>query len=117
MLPNIGLPELIIMAFILVPFVGLPLIGLVVAWRMLSRRAKQFGYDSKAEYLKAAPRSDAERGDAVNLTLVGVVLCLLGLILPPLVLVGLVPLFFGGRKVMYASMGLGLIDDSDSPGH
>ena len=117
MLPNIGLPELIIMSFILLPFVGLPLIGLAVAWRMLARRAQRFGYDSKGAYLRAAPRSDEERRDAVNLTLIGVVVCLLGLILPPLVLVGLVPLFIGGRKVMYASMGLGLVDDTDSSGY
>lgn len=29
------------------------------------------------------------------------------------VLVGLLPLFYGGRKVVYASMGLGLVDDAD----
>ena len=41
------------------------------------------------------------------------VCCLLGILFPPLVLVGLVPLFYGGRKFVYASMGLGLIDDPD----
>jgi hypothetical protein len=43
------------------------------------------------------------------------VLCLLGLLFPPFVLVGLVPLFYGGRKLVYASMGLGLVDDGDRP--
>jgi hypothetical protein len=36
-------------------------------------------------------------------------------LLPPLVLVGLVPLFYGGRKMAYAMMGLGLVDDPDQP--
>lgn len=40
-------------------------------------------------------------------------LCLLGLLFAPIVLVGLIPLFYGGRKLMYASMGLGLVDDAD----
>ena len=31
-------------------------------------------------------------------------------------LVGLVPLFYGGRKLVYASMGLGLVDDPHQPG-
>jgi hypothetical protein len=44
------------------------------------------------------------------------VLCLLGLLISPFVLVGLVPLFYGGRKLAYASMGLGLVDDGDQPG-
>ena len=29
---------------------------------------------------------------------------------------GSVPLFYGGRKLVYASMGLGLVDDADQPG-
>jgi hypothetical protein len=41
------------------------------------------------------------------------VFCLLGLLIAPLVLIGLVPLFYGGRKLVYASMGLGLVDDGD----
>jgi hypothetical protein len=31
---------------------------------------------------------------------------------PPLLLVGLFPLFYGVRKIIYASMGLGLLDDA-----
>ena len=29
---------------------------------------------------------------------------------------GLIPLFYGGRKLVYASMGLGLVDDGDQRG-
>jgi hypothetical protein len=40
----------------------------------------------------------------------------LGLLFSPIVLVGRIPLFYGGRKLVYASMGLGLVDDGDQPG-
>jgi hypothetical protein len=63
--------------------------------------------------LRAAPRSDAEKRDAVDLALKGLACCVIGLLFPPFVLIGLMPLFYGGRKVVYASMGLGLIDDGD----
>jgi hypothetical protein len=82
---------------------------------LLRRRAKRFGYASTRAYLRAAPRSDAEKRDAADLALRGLVCCALGLLIGPLVLIGLVPLFYGGRKVVYASMGLGLVDDADPP--
>jgi hypothetical protein len=41
---------------------------------------------------------------------------MLGLLFSPLVLVGLLPLLYGARKVLYASMGLGLVDDAEQPG-
>jgi hypothetical protein len=43
----------------------------------------------------------------------GMVLCVLGLAFPPLLLVGVFPLYFGGRKVSYSAMGLGLINDAE----
>ena len=54
-----------------------------------------------------------EKQDAVDLALKGLVVCVLGLLFPPLLLVGVFPLFFGIRKLAYSSMGLGLLDDSD----
>ncbi len=45
----------------------------------------------------------------------GLVVALLGLIFAPIVLVGLVPLFYRGRKLAYATLGLGLVDDIDQP--
>jgi hypothetical protein len=39
------------------------------------------------------------------------VICALGLLFPPLMLVGLFPFFYGARKLVWAWMGLGLIDD------
>lgn len=87
----------------------------LVAWVVLRphlRASRRFGYDSMGDYLRAAPVTDEEKRDAVDLTLKGVVVCLLGLLFPPLILIGLVPLFFGGRKMAYGWMGLGLVDDA-----
>lgn len=112
MFGSLGVPELVIIFFI----VGLPLLlGILVFAAMFPKRAKRFGYPGTGAYLRAAPRSDEEKRDAADLALKGLACCLLGILLPPLVLAGLLPLFYGGRKFLYASMGLGLIDDPDLP--
>jgi hypothetical protein len=80
-----------------------------------TRRATRFGYPSTGAYLRAVPRSDAEKQDAADLAMRGLVCCMLGMLFGPFVLVGLIPLFYGGRKLVYASMGLGLVDDADQP--
>jgi hypothetical protein len=105
----IGVPELIV----IVLFLLAPLLVVWLWFNALGRRARRFGYPSRRAYLQAAPRSDEERRDSADLALKGLVFCLLGLLVAPLVLVGLVPLFYGGRKLVYASMGLGLMDDGD----
>ena len=93
--------------------VGIGPVAIVVFAVLVGRRARRFGYESTRAYLRAAPRSDAEKRDAVDLALKGLASCMLGLLFPPFVLVGLIPLFYGGRKLVYASMGLGLVDDAD----
>jgi hypothetical protein len=110
----IGIPELLILGI-----VGFPLIavaGILVFWISFPRRARRLGYPNARAYLRAAPRSDDERRDAADLALKGLAWCLLGILFPPLVLVGLVPLFYGARKFIYASLGLGLVDDPDHSG-
>ena len=110
----LGFPELFIIAVILfVPVVGMLLLGVMFVFA--GRRAKRLGYASTREYLRAAPRTDTEKRDAVDMALKGLALCVLGLVFPPFVLAGLVPLFYGGRKMAYASMGLGLVDDARLP--
>ena len=109
----IGIAELIIIgAFLVVPVVGLAILGLLVM--AAGKRARKLGYPSTREYLRAAPRTDEEKRDAVDMASKGIALCILGLIFPPFVLAGLFPLFYGGRKIAYASMGLGLVDDAHS---
>ena len=116
---NVGMPELIIMGMVFGPILValvLLVVLLVVGAGFVRRRAKRHGHDSIAAYLRAAPRTDEEKRDAVDLALKGLACCALGLLFPPAVLVGLIPLFYEGRKVVYASMGLGLVDDGDQPG-
>lgn len=107
-------PEVFAIISIVLLLTLLVLIGVMVL-RPHLRASRRFGFDSVGDYLRAAPISDEEKRDAVDLTLKGVVLCILGLLFAPLLLIGLPPLFFGGRKVAYGSMGLGLVDDAHHP--
>jgi hypothetical protein len=79
----------------------------------LKRNATRAGYDSIGEYLKSPPRTDREKRDAINLALKGLVVCLFGLIFPPCLIIGVFPLFYGLRKTMYSSLGLGLVNDAE----
>ena len=111
-LMRVGVPELLVLAIVLIG----PIVAMVVLFNLISgRRAKRFGYGSRMAYLRGIPRSDDERRDAADLTMKGLALCMLGLLFPPAVLIGIMPLFYGGRKLAYASMGLGLVDDGDRP--
>lgn len=111
MFGSVGIPELIILSLLSL----FPITIGVLVWMVLSRRrtAREFGYESLGAYLRAAPRTDEERKDAADLALKGAVICILGLLFPPLLLVGLFPFFYGARKLVYAQMGLGLLDDDD----
>ena len=112
-LGGFGIPDLFFLALLaVVVFVPVAIVRFAA---LVRRRAKEFGYASTGVYLRAAPRSDAEKRDAADLVLKGLVFCMLGLIFSPFVLVGLIPLFYGGRKLLYTSMGLGLVDDPDQP--
>jgi hypothetical protein len=82
-------------------------------FRSLRRRAREQGHPSLRLYLRAAPRTDEEKRDAADLALKGLILCLLGMIFAPALLFGLVPFFYGARKVVYASMGLGFADQDE----
>ena len=108
----IGVTELFVLGIVF-GVVVFPLLGLALFVAMFSRRAKRFGYPTTRAYLRAAPRSDDERRDAADLAVKGLACCALGVLFAPFVLIGLAPLFYGGRKFLYASMGLGLVDDPD----
>ena len=97
-------------------FLGLLLLAIVMVVFLIrgqNRQAREFGYPSLGAYLRAAPQTDAEKRAAADLALKGAVICLLGFIFPPALLIGLFPFFYGARKLVYAQMGLGLLDDGE----
>jgi len=111
----VGIPELLMLSIFVVPILTVVVVSvvlLVAMIRRMRRQSREHGYPTLKAYLRAAPRTDQEKRDAADLALKGLVICLLGLILPPLMVIGLFPLFYGVRKVVYASMGLGLADDA-----
>jgi hypothetical protein len=112
----IGVPELLLLGYFVTYAILAVVIGLGLSGLVSGRRARRLGYASTRAYLRAIPGSDQERRDAADLTLRGLAFCILGLLFSPFVLVGLLPLLYGGRKVLYASMGLGLLDDPEQPG-
>ena len=102
----LGAAELIIVSM----FLLVPIAVVALTYFSLGGRAKRLGYESMRAYLRAVPRSDEERRDAADVAVRGLVLCMLGVLIAPIVLIGIVPLFYGARKLAYASMGLGLDD-------
>ena len=85
------------------------LVTILVALRVISRlraAAAEFGYDGVRTYLRAIPGTNAERGDAIELTMRGGLICLVGAIFPLIVLVGMFPLYYGVRKLLYANFVL-----------
>ena len=115
MFGSLGIPELFPIFMILGVFLIPIIAATVLVWLLFrgqKRVARKLGYHSLSEYLRAAPQTDEEKRAAVDLALKGLVISLLGLLIPPVLLIGLFPLFYGARKIAYASMGLGLVDDA-----
>jgi hypothetical protein len=81
----------------------------IVIWRRSVRRR---GYPGLMAYLRELPQTQEDKMDAVELTLKGVVICALGLLIPPLVLVGLVPLYYGARKLASVTLGIKAAGDT-----
>jgi Na+/proline symporter len=109
---GVGVPELVILLMVFLPPVAVTLL-FVVSWR---RKAKAGGHASLMAYLRATPQSDDERRDAASMAIKGLVVCFLGLLFKPLVLIGLFPLVHGARKVLWALMGLSDLIDTQEPG-
>jgi hypothetical protein len=57
--------------------------------------------------LRKLPQTDEEKLHAVELTLKGAVICILGILFPLLVLIGVVPLYYGVRKLAAIRLGIG----------
>lgn len=87
----------------------------ITLYNTYQQKARQKGHAGITAYLKAIPVTDEEKQDAVDLSLKGGVACLLGLVFPPLLVIGVFPLFYGLRKLLYSWMGLGLVNDDTPP--
>ncbi len=98
---------LVVLLAVLVAVCLLP----ILIWRGRIRRQ---GYPSLRAYLRELPRTDEEKLDAVELTLKGAMLCLLGLLFPPIIIIGVVPLYFGLRKLAAVQLGIKSLE-ADQP--
>jgi hypothetical protein len=85
----------------------------VLIWR---RGVVRRGYPGLRAYLRELPQTEEEKLDAVELTLKGVAICAVGLLIPPLVLIGLVPLYYGARKVASVTLGIKGAGDTGQTG-
>ena len=94
--------HIMVMAAVLLILVGVPFLLLHI-WR---RRVQRRGYPGLKSYLRETPRTDAQKLEAVELMLKGIVICLLGVVFPLALLIGLVPLYYGARKVSTFLLGI-----------
>ena len=105
-------------------FAGLALLTLVVTLtvaaaivifvvRRLRKNAVAAGYPGVGAYLRAVPRNDEEKRQAVDMALKGVIVCALGLFFPPMILVGVVPFYYGSRKLILVWLGLDILAEID----
>jgi hypothetical protein len=99
--------------FILV-FLLIVLVWSLVAIGRTRQRARQAGFKGIRDYMLAVPRNDREKREAVNMAFRGLALCLIGIVLTPLLLLGLPPLYYGGRKITLVLLGTDLLADDDA---
>ena len=94
------------------------LLVVVLVWSLIAvsrtrQRASQAGFKRVSDYMLAVPRNDQEKREAVNMAFRGLALCLVGIVFAPLLLLGVFPLYYGGRKVTLALLGTDLLADDD----
>ena len=92
---------------------------IVLVWSLVAigrarRRARRAGFKGIFDHMRAVPRNDQERREAVNMAFRGLALCALGIVLTPLLLLGLPSLYYGGRKITLALLGMDLLADDDA---
>jgi hypothetical protein len=86
---------------------------LLVVWvgrTILARKARGFDFETVRSYLSAVPQTEAQMLDATDLALKGLVMTVLGILFAPLMFVGLLPLYYGFRKLILVQMNVALTD-------
>ena len=104
---------LILISLVLVVTLAVFAAIMIFIVRRLRRNAAAAGYPSVGAYLRAVPRNDEEKRQAVDLALKGVVLCVLGLFFPPLIFIGVFPFYYGARKLVLVWLGLDILAEID----
>ena len=94
--------------------VVLPLVFFLLPILIWRGRIRRQGYPSLRAYLREMPRTDEEKLDAVELTLKGSMLCLLDMLFPPIIIIGLVPLYFGLRKLAAVRLGIKSLEEDQA---
>jgi Ca2+/Na+ antiporter len=92
---------------------------LLLVWSLIAlarthQRAREAGFKRISDYMLAVPRNDREKREAVNMAFRGLALCLVGIVFTPLLLLGVPPLYYGGRKITLTLLGMDLFADDDS---
>lgn len=77
--------------------------AIFLAWGFLLLRRM---WRARIPRLRKLPQTDEEKLDAVELTLKGGVLFVLGLLFFPLIVISLVPLYYGLRKLAAIRLGM-----------
>jgi hypothetical protein len=98
---------------------ALLLLLLILVWGLVAvgrtrRKARRAGFRNIHEYLMAPPRNDQEKREAVNMAFRGLAFCLVGIVVTPLLLLGVPPLYYGGRKIALSLMGTDLLAEDDA---
>lgn len=84
---------------------------LLLTWR---RRLTRRGYRGAFDYLRSLPQTDSQKRDALDLLMRGIVMCPIGIIVWPLLVVGVFSVYYGVRKLCMVWMGLEILDEPDS---
>ncbi len=100
------------LVLILIVLTIILLILLRFRWMPRIRRA---GYRGLGDFLRRIPTTPAQKRDALDLLLRGIVVFAVGCVLIPYFVVGLIMVYYGARKLLMAWMGLGVLEDVDEP--
>lgn len=84
----------------------------VLVWLLLwRRRVMRAGYRGAFAYLRALPKTDIQKRNALDLLMRGAVLIPIGIVLWPLLVIGLFSFYYGLRKMCMLKMGLENVDE------
>jgi hypothetical protein len=96
-----------------VPLLIMPVVIAMVCYFAWRERLRKRGYSKLKTYLYELPKTDEQKLDAIELAIKGAVLCILGHLFPLFLLIGLIPLYYGARKLAAIQWGLAKAADEE----